>query len=70
MRVLFWSELFWPYIGGAEVLASKLLPALRNRGYEFIVVTSQDYLGLPDEGQYEGIPIYRLPFRKALAGGE
>jgi glycogen(starch) synthase len=69
MRILFWSELFWPYVGGAEVLASKLLPALRNRGYEFIVVTSQDYLDLPDEGQHEGIPIYRFPFRKALAGG-
>ncbi len=47
MRVLFWSGNFWPLIGGAEVLASKILPALRERGYEFIVVTSQTSLDLP-----------------------
>ena len=40
MRVLFWSGTFWPYIGGIEVLGAKLLPALRERGYEFMVVTS------------------------------
>jgi glycogen(starch) synthase len=69
MRVLFWSELFWPYIGGAEIVNAQLLSALRNRGYEFIVVTSHDYLDLPDEAHFEGIPVYRLPFRTALATG-
>ena len=42
IRVLFWSELFWPYIGGAEIFATKLIPALQERGHEFIVVTRQD----------------------------
>jgi glycogen(starch) synthase len=67
MRVLYWTELFWPYIGGVEVLAAKLVPALRERGYEVIVVTSHDHLDLPDTGQHRGIPIHRFPFRKALA---
>ena len=49
MRVLVWSELFWPYIGGPELL-----------------VTSHDYLQLPDEDSYEGIPVHRLPLRAAL----
>ena len=31
MRVLFWSELFWPCIGGAEVFATKLILALQER---------------------------------------
>jgi glycogen(starch) synthase len=66
-RVLFWSELFWPYIGGNEVLAARLLPALRGRGYEFTVVTSHQSLELPDRDDYRGIPIYRFPFRAALA---
>jgi glycosyltransferase involved in cell wall biosynthesis len=61
MRVLFWSELFWPYIGGVETLSTKLLSALRKRGYEVIVVTSHHYLDLPDGAQYKGIPVYRFP---------
>ena len=66
MRVLFWSGTFWPNIGGVEVLASKLLPALRNRGYEYAVIAPKTPAELPDEGRYSGIPIYRFPFRNNL----
>ena len=68
MRVLFWSELFWPYVGGPELLAAKLLLALAARGYGVTVVTSHYYLDLPDEADYCGIPIHRFPFRTALTG--
>jgi glycogen(starch) synthase len=68
MRVLFWSEFFWPYIGGAEVFAANLVPALRSRGHEFIIVTSQGYRSLPDQDEYQGIPIFRFPFREVLEG--
>ena len=63
MRVLFWSGNFWPLIGGAEVLAIRLLPALRERGYEFMVVTSQRQIGLPHKTHYKEIPVYRFPLR-------
>ena len=66
MRVLYWTEQFWPYIGGVEVRSAKLLPALRARGHEFIVVTSHAAVDLPNEGQYKGIPVYRFDFRQAL----
>lgn len=70
MRVLVWSGTFWPRIGGIEVLCAALLPALRERGYEFTVVTSHYYDdGLPDEEQYLGIPVHRFPFLSALADG-
>lgn len=62
MRVLFWSELFWPYIGGAEIFATKLILALQERGYEFAIVTRQDSPELPAEDHYKGISIYRFPF--------
>lgn len=39
MRILYWTELFWPYIGGIQVLASHTLEALRRRGHEVTVVT-------------------------------
>jgi glycosyltransferase involved in cell wall biosynthesis len=67
VRILFLTENFWPYIGGVEVLGAKLLPALCKRGYEFLVITSHYYLDLPDEEQYQGIPIYRFPLLSALA---
>lgn len=67
-RVLFWTQHFWPYIGGVEVIGSRLPLALRERGYAFVVVTSHGALDLPDEDTYEGIPTYRLPFHRALAG--
>ena len=70
MRVLFWSELFWPYIGGGEVFGTKLIAALQEHGYEFVVLTSHDYLDLPGEASYGSTPIYRLPFRKALRSGD
>jgi glycogen(starch) synthase len=70
MRVLFWSELFWPYIGGGEIFATKLIAAMQEYGHEFAVLTSHDYLELPDKTHYRGIPIYRLPFREALTSGD
>lgn len=62
MRVLFWSSSFLPRIGGIEVLAAKLLSALRERGYEFLVLTSSNSPDLPAETSHEGIPVYRFPF--------
>lgn len=67
MRVLCWSETFWPSIGGVEVLTAQLLQALRPRGYEFAVVTSDSEWCGHGVGEYNGIPVHRFPFRSALA---
>jgi glycogen(starch) synthase len=61
VRVLFWSETFWPRIGGVERLAAGLLPALRDHGHEFAVVTWVDD-GAAGECCFEGIRIHRFPF--------
>ena len=68
-RVLYWSERFWPAIGGVGISASKLLPTLRARGYEFVVVTSKDYSDLPEEDHFKGILLYRFPFWSCLTKG-
>jgi glycogen(starch) synthase len=70
MRILFWSELFCPYVGGAEVFGAQLVRALRARGHEMVVVTSHDYLGLPSQAEYHGIPVHRFPFRTAMRSGD
>lgn len=67
MKILYWTELFWPHIGGVEVLSAQFLRALQKRNYECFVVTSHSSLNLPDETTLDGIPIYRFHFRKALA---
>ena len=66
MRVLFWTGTFWPSIGGVEVLAARLLPDLRDRGYEFIAVAPKNDANWPDVADYKGIPVYRFPFHNNL----
>jgi glycogen(starch) synthase len=66
MRVLYWCERFWPYVGGLETLAGALLPALAARGVELTVVTSHGELDLPDADRYRGIPVHRFPFLATL----
>lgn len=65
-RVIYWTQLFRPYIGGVEVHASQLLPRLSKKGYEFTVITSHGCLDLPDEDVYDGISVHRFRFREAL----
>jgi len=67
MRVLYWTELFWPHIGGVEILSLQLIRSLQRRGHDVLVVTSHSGRKLPDESRHEGIRICRFPFQKALA---
>ena len=66
MKILYWSGLFWPHMGGVEVLALDFIPALQKKGYEFIVLTSQSSSVLPLKEIYNGIFIYRVPFHQGL----
>ncbi len=68
MKLLFLQEVFWPAIGGIEVLSLRALVALRQRGYEPMVVTSFGDQDLPARDEVMGIPVFRVPFRKALGG--
>jgi glycogen(starch) synthase len=70
MRVLLWSELFWPYLGGVEILASRFVRAMQARGHALAVITSHAELDLPDEDERAGARVWRLPFRAALAARE
>lgn len=67
MRVIFWSETFWPNMGGAEHFGVSLLRGLRDRGHQFIIITRQDDPNLPTETKFEDFSIYRIPFYQALA---
>jgi glycogen(starch) synthase len=66
MRILHWLELLGSTIGGVEVLMSRLLGALRDRGYELSVVTSHTRTRLSDKALFEGTPLHRFHFHRTL----
>ncbi|MCL4396268.1 MAG: glycosyltransferase family 4 protein [Chloroflexi bacterium] len=66
MRILHWIDSFWPLQGGAEILCSQLLRGLQARGHESVVVSSLQDRVTPDEIDYQGIRVYRLPLMRAL----
>ncbi len=70
MRVMFWSAVFPPSIGGVQTMASQLLRAMRKRGHEFLVITERERPDLPIDDSFEGIPVYRLPVAAALGNPE
>ncbi len=61
MRVLYWTESFWPRIGGSEVAAEVLLDQLRRRGHEFEVVTRQWSSDQPAIDEWRAMPVHRVP---------
>ena len=67
MKILFWSECFWPHVGGIEIFGQQLMIGLQQRGFQFAVITST-LEDSPDEELFNGIPIYRLPMRRGLNG--
>jgi glycosyltransferase involved in cell wall biosynthesis len=62
VRILFWSSVFWPKIGGVEIHAAKLLPTLKARGYEYLVITTRTDGSHAEFEHYQDIPVHRLPF--------
>jgi glycogen(starch) synthase len=69
-RILYWSELFWPAIGGIETFGAAVLPKLVERGYQ-VDVLSGDYDGSqPAFEVMRGVRIHRLPLRAAIAAND
>ncbi len=66
MKILYWTETFWPDISGVAVLGMQHCAALKLRGHEIIIVCSHGAFKLPDLMEQEGIQIYRFHFQSAL----
>lgn len=65
MRILFWTESFFPRIGGSEIAAAALIKALKGRGHQFQIVTHQWSTDHPTDDTWLGIPIHRVHFNDA-----
>jgi glycogen(starch) synthase len=66
MRILIWSDAFWPEIGGLEVFGTSLVTELQRRGHECRIITNQREFVDPNLSHYRDMPIYRFHFAKML----
>lgn len=65
LKVLAFTPLYLPFLGGIEILLGTLLPALREHGIESAVV-SESADGLAEREVIDGIRVYRLPLSAAV----
>lgn len=67
MRLLYWTPLFRPDVGGIEKTSAHLVSGLREKGWDIIILTSHGRIPLPDETRYHDMPVYRFPVIRSLA---
>lgn len=70
MNLLFWTDGFWPRIGGTETQGFQFVQACQKRGYSCIVVAQRDHSGMKEEEIYEGILIRRFDFNSIIKSRE
>lgn len=63
MRILFWSEGFWPRVGGIETQALELVLELQQRGHHILVMAQDDGVNI----SYPGLDIKRFDFLSLIS---
>ena len=69
MRILIWTDAFWPEIGGLELFCMRLVLALQQRGHTCVVVTEQKESADVVVSSYLEIPVYGFAFEHAFRRG-
>lgn len=70
MKILFWTDGFWPRLGGIETHGYELIRELQRRGHEFRVIAQKDKGEWKESEIYEGIQIERFDFNAILSKKE
>lgn len=68
MKVLVWGEYFLPFLGGAEVFLSQLIPALQKRSVQFQAIVTRHDPRLQGLEIWNDMPLHRLDFHQAIRG--
>lgn len=68
MNIAIFASAFYPHFGGVEELVRQLALELRRQGHSAIILTNRWPRDLPRREAFEGIPVYRIPFRAPDAG--
>ncbi len=67
MKILFWSELYAPKIGGIETIVRLIAEALVRAGHEAAVICNREPATLAAEEVINGVRVFRLGVERALA---
>jgi glycosyltransferase involved in cell wall biosynthesis len=70
MNIAIFASAFHPHFGGVEELVRQLSLQLRRLGHCTIVLSNRWPRTLPSHEVFEGIPVYRVPFRTPDAGAK
>lgn len=62
MKILFWTDGFWPRFGGMETQSIQFVNGMQKRGHQYIVVAHKDFENWKEEDNYNGILIKRFDF--------
>lgn len=63
MKIALIPSAFHPSLGGVEELSRQLAHSLKRQGHDVIIITQRWPRDLPESEVFEGIQLYRLPFR-------
>jgi len=66
MKVLFWTDGFWPRLGGIETQGFQFIAAMQKKGHGYKVLAHRDHTGFEEEEIYRGIPIKRFDFNAII----
>ncbi len=66
MKILFWTDGFWPRIGGTETQGLQFVEAMQKRGHVCSVLAHQDRPSWQEDETYKGISIKRFNFNEIL----
>lgn len=66
MKILFWTDGFWPRLGGVETQGLQFILELQARGHQCLVMAQKDQWSCTQEEVYQGIPIQRFDFNAVI----
>ena len=66
MRILFWTDGFYPRVGGIETQGLELLKELQNRGHLCTVLSHKDHPDWLDDEHYQNLSIKRFDFNQMI----
>lgn len=67
MKILFWTDGFWPRSGGIETQALQFVEELQKRGHRCEVLAQKDWPSWKEDEIYKGISIKRFAFNTIIA---
>ncbi len=66
MKILFWTDGFWPRVGGVETQSLAFIREMQERGHEYKVIAQQDHPSWNEEEMVQGVQIRRFDFNSII----